>query len=73
MILQLAIEACKAAIEYDKAIESCAGDPEKMSSFCTAQGDDLDTLYFDWMTKAKQAVEKWEDGLAKLRKGTNNI
>jgi len=68
MILQLAIEACKAAIEYDKAIESCAGDPEKMSSFCTAQGDNLDTLYYDWITKAKQTVEKWDNWLTKLKK-----
>lgn len=67
MILQLAIDACKAAIEYDKAIEACAGDPEKMSSFCTAQGDDLDALYFDWITKAREAVATWEDGLAKLK------
>ena len=70
MILQLAIDACKAAIEYDKAIESCASDPEKMSSFCTAQGDDLDTLYFGWLAKAKQAVGEWENRLAKLKKGT---
>lgn len=31
---------------YDRAINSCGNDPEKMASFCSATGDDLDTLYF---------------------------
>lgn len=38
-------------LEYDKAIRSCADDPEKMSSFCTAEDDTLDDLYLqmvDW-------------------------
>lgn len=30
---------------YDAAIQACANDPEKMASFCTAQGDNLDDLY----------------------------
>jgi len=54
----IALEACVAAIEYDDAIRKCANDPKRMASFCTSQGDDLDTLYFAWMTKARLAVQK---------------
>ena len=42
-----------AVLEYDRAIESSANDPKKMASFCTAQGEDLDTLYFRWLNGAK--------------------
>jgi len=51
------VAACEAAIQYDKAIRQCADDPDKMASFCTATGDDLDTLYMDWMAKARAALE----------------
>ena len=56
------LEAAKAAVEYDKAIRSCADDPDKMSSHCTADGDDLDTLYFRWMTASRAAIAKAEGG-----------
>ena len=49
-------EACEAALVYDDAIRKCAGDPDRMASFCTAEGDDLDSLYADWMVKARDAV-----------------
>ena len=52
------LAAANAALAYDRAIQACAGDPEKMSSFCTAQGDDLDALYFAWVDKSRAAVEK---------------
>lgn len=45
----------KAVQDYDRAIESCGNDPEKMSSFCSAQGDDLDSLYFN-MVRAADAI-----------------
>lgn len=45
-------------IDYDKVITSCANDPEKMSSFCTAQGEDLDDLYFNMVCVAYQAMGK---------------
>lgn len=51
-------ELAQAAIDYDTAIRSCADDPEKMSSFCTAAGDDLDTLYSRWITLAQAAFPK---------------
>jgi len=51
--------AARAAVAYDHAIRSCADSPEKMASFCTAQGDNLDTLYAQWQAYAL-------DGLAKL-------
>lgn len=50
--------AAMAAIAYDEAIEQSANDPAAMSSFCTAQGDSLDSLYMDWMTKARAALAK---------------
>jgi hypothetical protein len=50
------VEAAKAAIAYDAAIHGCANDPAAMSSFCTAQGDDLDTLYFKWLNAARAAL-----------------
>lgn len=57
------VAAAKAALAYDTAIASCANDPEKMASFCTAQGDDLDSLYADWIDKARAALAK-ADGRA---------
>jgi len=52
------LEACKAALAYDQAIRACADDPDRMSTFCTAEGDDLDALYFAWMSKSQAAVAK---------------
>lgn len=42
----------KAVRAYDAAIRACGNDPEKMSSFCSAQGEDLDTLYFAMVNAA---------------------
>lgn len=53
-----ALEACRAAVKYDNAIYSCADDPDKMSSYCTAQGRDLDALYFDLLSKARLALRE---------------
>ena len=50
------LEACQAGIIYSKAIESCANDPEKMASFCTAEGDTLDELYFNWINRCDKAI-----------------
>jgi len=50
--------AAVAAIAYDAAIHSCANDPDKMTEFGTAQGDDLDLLYADWIDKARAALAK---------------
>ena len=54
--LELLIKSAEAAIAYDRAIQGCANDPDKMSSYCTAQGDDLDTLYFNWIQAARSAL-----------------
>ena len=56
------LEAAKAAVAYDEAIRGCANDPDKMSSYCTAGGDDLDTLYFRWLTLARAGIAKAEGG-----------
>ena len=48
--------AVRAAIAYDKAIKDCANSPQSMSSWCTAQGDSLDVLYADWVSKSRAAL-----------------
>jgi hypothetical protein len=45
------LSVCKAAIAYDAAIQRYA---EKGQSW--VDGDDLDTLYEDWITKAREAI-----------------
>ena len=50
------VEAAKAAILYDAAIQSCANDPKRMTEFLTAQGDDLDALYDNWIGKSRAAL-----------------
>ena len=57
---QKLLKACKHAIKYDKAIESCGNEPKKMSSYCTAEGETLDKLYSKWIESAKQAIIKAE-------------
>lgn len=52
------VSAAKAAVAYDKAIMSCANNPAKMATFCTAEGDDLDSLYADWIEKSRAALAK---------------
>lgn len=41
-----------AVLRYHTAIQSCAGDPQKMVSYCTAQGESLDGLYWSMVKKA---------------------
>ncbi len=56
LLLSILLEKHKqlatASLAYDEAIRACADDPERMSSFCSAQGDDLDALYANWMRLA---------------------
>jgi hypothetical protein len=35
-----------------------------MSSYCTAQGDTLDTLYADWIEKSRAALARCKGGAA---------
>jgi len=53
------VDAALAAIAYDKAINTCADTPDAMSSYCTAQGDTLDTLYADWITKSRAVLAEY--------------
>jgi len=46
------VALARAVLDYDEAIKSCADDPKKMASFCTAQGDTLDMLYMDMLRLA---------------------
>lgn len=46
-----------AVLAYDRAIRACANDPEKMSSFCSADGEDLDTLYLNMLERAAEVAE----------------
>ena len=54
------IDAAKAAIKYDDEIRKCGNDPDLMSSFCTTEGDTLDTLYLDWQYKCRVALSQCE-------------
>ena len=60
----LLYEAALAADKYDDAIRECADDPDKMATFCTARGDDLDDLYMDWIAKVTTALHAVKWGLA---------
>ena len=51
--------ACK-AIVYDRAIACCANDPNKMASYCTAEGASLDELYSDWISSSIAAIAATE-------------
>ncbi len=55
------LEAALKAIKYDEVIKSCANEPDKMASYCTAEGTTLDSLYFDWMTSSRAAIAKAEN------------
>jgi hypothetical protein len=55
------IATLAAAVEaYDRAVESCANDPERMASFCSAEGEDLDRLYLRMRDLAKAVLSKGE-------------
>ena len=56
------LDAARCAIAYDAAIQSCANDPDRMSSFCTAEGDSLDALYAAWIDAARAAIAKATGG-----------
>lgn len=51
-------ELATAVLAYDGAIRECANDPDKMASFCSATGDDLDALYAAMIDKAAAAKVK---------------
>lgn len=55
----------EAAVAYDDAIRLCANDPERMASFCSATGDDLDALYLRWMELARAALAAHSKGAIK--------
>lgn len=44
----------RAAIAYDEAIQRCAANPRKMSSYCTANGETLDSLYAEFIGLARK-------------------
>jgi hypothetical protein len=55
-------KVAEAAIVYDDAIRKCTDDPDKMASYCTATGDGLDELYFNWMTLSRAALAALKEG-----------
>lgn len=55
-----ALKSCRAAIKYDAAIKSCADDPDKMSSYCTAANGSLDALYAEWICLSAKAILEYE-------------
>ena len=65
-VFATALNACRFAVKYDDAIKSCGNDPDKMSTYCTAQGESLDHLYTQWQTEAKRAIELAEQHAPQL-------
>ncbi|MCX7283939.1 MAG: hypothetical protein NTX28_07820 [Novosphingobium sp.] len=53
------VDAALAAIAYDKAIQGCADNPDAMFSYCTAQGETLDSLYADWIAKSRAVLGEY--------------
>jgi hypothetical protein len=55
-------------LAYDEAIRQCANDPRLMSTFCTATGATLDTLYEQMVEAAKEVrtMRKALDDMARL-------
>jgi hypothetical protein len=52
-------ELIEAVLKYDRAIQDCAGDPKRMSSYCTARGEDLESLYLAWLILAQELKKKY--------------
>ena len=54
------LEACEAALKYNASIAGKAirDEVEIKEGLALATGDDLDALYFDWMSKARTAIAK---------------
>lgn len=50
------LDACRAALEYDAAIQRYA-----VHGKSWVGGDDLDALYADWINKSRAAIDKVED------------
>lgn len=59
--LNKALEACKAAVEYDKRIQQAASDAPVLrtdqNDNTWAYGKDLDDAYETWLRLAKEALE----------------
>ena len=56
MAVRLAREgqrAKDAMFAYDSAMRRCVHQPERMTGYQTAQGDDLDALYCEWLKAAR--------------------
>lgn len=52
------LAAVQAGKSYRDALAQCADDPQRMASFCTAEGDDLDTLFAEWERLSNAAIAK---------------
>ena len=53
------LEAAEAALRYDAAIQACAADPARRPMlYRTEEDDELDTLYFNWLGRARQGIAK---------------
>lgn len=54
------LEAAKAAVAYDDVVRKRGADGEVSldPGVAVAEGADLDTLYFDWINKARAAIAK---------------
>ncbi len=53
------VKAAKAALKYDESIAGRAtrGEYDMAGSHAVGEGDDLDALYLDWITKSGAAIK----------------
>jgi hypothetical protein len=56
------LEALKAAVAYDDVVSRRGQDGEISLDprAAVAEGEDLDSLYFDWINKSREAIAKAE-------------
>lgn len=60
------VKVMDASIRYDEALTLCAADPGKLTKFQTVQGDNLDTLYDDWINGARKIVKTLQENAMNL-------
>ena len=57
-VLEMALDACRAAVTYDGLIQGRVASGDVVGADQHGEGDDLDEAYFDWMQKATAALDE---------------
>jgi hypothetical protein len=54
---QLAVKACKAALEYDEALKECQGSLKRMKDYRSQNDMGLEELYKRWLEGSRDVVD----------------